>query len=79
MRTEICPGCSRIDTRHVTLRDGTVVCNECPAYLYECEVRYVAELKSNDYRAAYLGLVAKARGKEAADRLRNDTWSLMRR
>lgn len=45
---------------------------------HECEVRYVANLGSNEARAAYLALVSGARGQAAAKRLRVDAWALMK-
>jgi hypothetical protein len=48
------------------------------AYRHSCEVRFVVSLPSHVRRSHDLALVAKARGVAAAQRLRADTWALMR-
>lgn len=78
MRSERCIGCSRIETKPVTLRDGTVVCNECPAWLYECEATAIAKMPSNRERAEYMRLVEDRRGKQKAADLREAALELMR-
>jgi hypothetical protein len=55
--------------------------NPAPTYTetfrHECEVRYVANLPSDDRRTAYLEEVDKCRGQAAYFRLRRDAWQLM--
>lgn len=78
-RPEHCLGCNRVETHPVTLPDGTVVCNECPAWLAECEIRYVVGLRTNDERRTYLEHVTKHRGVEAAQALRMAAFERMRK
>lgn len=74
-----CLGCEKLTTGPVvTLRNGTVVCNECPAWRHETEVRHVLNMGTNDDRSHYLSGVAEKRGEEAANRLRTDVWELMK-
>ena len=47
-------------------------------WLHECECRYVARLMWRDNESNYLSLVEKARGKEAADRLRDRAREIVR-
>lgn len=65
----------------------TCRCESCspeplPTYTREyrqaCEVRAVAALPNHAERATYLGLVEKKRGGDAAARLREAVWKLMR-
>ena len=44
---------------------------------HECEVRYVATMKSDEARHNYLEGVATKRGADAAKRLREDAWKLI--
>lgn len=76
--SERCLGCSKIETKPVELPDGTIVCNECPAWLDECEIRYVVGLSTNGSRAAYLEAVEKKRGVAAARVLREYAWVRIR-
>lgn len=48
------------------------------AHRFACEVRDVAGLDDNPARAAYLKLVEKHRGANAAQRLRDAVWKQMR-
>ncbi len=72
-----CLGCELINTKPVTLRDGRVVCNSCPDFLVESEIRTVAGWATNAERATFLALVRQHRGDAAADKLRADVWAWM--
>jgi hypothetical protein len=48
------------------------------AWRHETECRHVANMRSHEDRARYVEGVAKYRGAEAAERLRNDVWKMMR-
>ena len=71
-----CLGCQRceVEADTVTLRDGRVVCNTCEGWRHECECMDVVKRHYPDGGAinAHFAEIEKKRGKEAADRLRND-------
>lgn len=73
-----CLGCNLIEVKPVALRDGRVVCNSCPDWMAECEIRMVAGWPTNEQRADFLRLVKKHRGDAAADQLRADVWAWMK-
>ena len=64
-----CLGCLLITEKPVTLRDGTVVCNECEAWRLECEARHAMTLRD---KAAYLEDIKRKRGEAAYHLLRNE-------
>lgn len=50
-----CLGCQRCETGPVvTLIDGSVVCNYCPAFRLECEARTVLAMPTREQRREYL-------------------------
>lgn len=53
-------------------------CRSDEQHRHECEVRFVRDMRSNADRGRYLERVEKARGSDAAQRLRSDAWDLMR-
>lgn len=74
-----CLGCNLIEISAVTLLDGRNVCNECPDWRHECEVRELARWESNEKRREFLAGVERARGKDAAKKLRVDVWGFMQK
>jgi hypothetical protein len=79
MGDEGCLGCALVERAPVTLVSGTVVCNECPEWRHECEIRYIVSLPSKEARQKYLRGVEERRGKTAAQRIIADLWALHRR
>ena len=81
-----CLGCSAIETNPVTLLDGTVVCNSCPAWKQEClardtEARSILAMPKNDRRGA-IDAYARRNGDEAGRRLEatiNLLWGFQRK
>lgn len=70
-----CLGCQRCETDQVvTLRDGRTVCNECADWRHECECRDVVNRFYPNANAikAHFQAIEKQRGKESADRMRDD-------
>ena len=75
MPIKTCLGCQRCETEHVvTLKDGRVVCDQCPDWRHECEVRGTVDRLYPDGAAMgeFLAEVEKKRGAAAAERLRVD-------
>jgi hypothetical protein len=64
-----CLGCERIAISAVDLTDGRVVCDQCPDWRHECEVRHVAGMKTKDDRQRYLAGVQDKRGLDARQRI----------
>jgi len=52
--------------------------NATEQYRHACEVRAIAKMANDATRRFYLEGVAKHRGKDAAQKLREDVWRLMR-
>lgn len=73
-----CLGCERIAVAPMTLRNGTVVCNYCPAWLHECEVRDIANLGSKELQAIRLRKIAEKRGRPAAEALRDEVVGMVK-
>lgn len=73
-----CLGCERIAVSAVELMDGRAVCDQCPDWRHECEVRHVASMKSKDERMRYLAGVRQRRGEPAADRIKDGLWAIHR-
>jgi len=52
--------------------------NATEAHRHECEVRHVADMKTNALRKIHLEGVQKHRSAAEVDRLRKDAWALLR-
>jgi hypothetical protein len=66
-----CLGCAQMATRNTaTLHDGRTVCTQCPDWIAECDARTTLRMPTKDDRRRYLDLVAKRRGRDAADELK---------
>lgn len=79
--TDHCLGCEFTGTHQnmVTLLDGTEVCSSCPAWRHQCEAQYVVDRPTTQDRRAYLEIVEKKRGFEAANELRatiRELWDM---
>lgn len=65
-----------------SFNDLTITCNrvaeEHEPHRHACEVRHVAKLPNHEARKTYLQGVERARGAEAAQRLREDVWNLLK-
>jgi hypothetical protein len=64
-----CLGCAAVECRSVTLANGTVVCDTCPAWTLETEARTVLAKPLED-RRAYLDAIEKLRGGEKCEELK---------
>ncbi len=76
-----CLGCNAIETAPTLLLDGRVVCTSCEDWRHECEARFIARRDTADQRGAWLDDIAKKRGKEAGDALREfirANWKALR-
>jgi hypothetical protein len=61
-----CLGCNRCeDGPVVTLHDGRVVCNTCPAFKSECLARHVLALPTRDERREFLAAWGRKHGNDA--------------
>ena len=64
------------DRSIVTLRNGKIVCNYCPDWLFECEARHALKLQD---KRQYLNNVAKKRGDAAAFALREEMLAIQKK
>ena len=60
----------------VTLRDGKIVCNYCPDWLFECEARHALKLQD---KRQYLNNIATKRGDKAAFALREEMLAIQKK
>jgi hypothetical protein len=63
-----CEGCTREET--INLVDGRKVCNYCPAWLVECEARYLLGLPLHK-RKEQLEERSKKRGEASINKLKD--------
>lgn len=65
-----------------SFNDLTITCNRVAEqhepHRHACEVRHVAKLANHEARKTYLQGVERARGAAAAQRLREDVWTLLK-
>lgn len=68
-----CLGCGQThpEAQHVTLVDGTASHSYSAAWRLECEARSILNMRPLVRRQAHLDKIAKGRGAEAADQLRD--------
>lgn len=68
---EFCGGMTRDEAEEEARQD-------VEKHRHACEVRAVVAMESDEARADFLARVEKARGSEAARRLRREAWQSMR-